>query len=298
MMNFRIIRDGISIMQKFGLRHAFKRYRDLRLINKEDRKRSNLYDKVKPHGLVIKDILGNKMQLDMNDYGIHRDLFLDGIREPIATKHLKNVLSEEDVVLDIGANIGYYVLIESDLCKKVYAVEPVQRNIKYLKKNIELNRKENVEVYEIALGDVKGRKPMNISPRSNLHSFYPIDDVLKKEYIKMDTVDNFLKHKESPTFMRMDVEGYEIYILRGARKTLKKIQRVFIEIHSHIMTDEETKEVIDILKEEGFCPEKIIKYDKPGLSRILSNDYMNKIYQGDKGVYEVFWNKKHKSLKD
>lgn len=289
MIDLKMFKDGITIVSKFGIKHALNRYKDMNLMKKEEKRRTNLYNRIKPKGAVIKNILGNRMQLDMNDYGIHRDLFLDGIKEPMATHHMKEILSENDIVLEIGANIGYYALIESKICKKVYAIEPYPKNIQNLIKNVALNQCKNIEVFGIALGDKKGSQLMNISPKSNWHSFYPIKDAVCKEYVEMDTSDNFLRDKEPPAFIRMDVEGYELYILKGAKETLKQIDRLFIEIHSQIMTLKETRELIRILKKEGFLPEKIIKYDKPLFGRILPNNHIEKIYQGDKGTYEVFF---------
>jgi len=289
MPSLQMIKDGIMIMSRFGLRHALSRYKDFKLMKQEDERKNKVYKKLKPSGEVTKNILGNRMKLDMNDYGIHRDLFLDGIKEPMATNHLMKSLSKNDVVLDIGANIGYYVLIESMLCRRVYAVEPYFKNINYLKTNLELNRRQNVETFEMAMGDIEGHQAMNISERSNWHSFYPIKDVSGKINVKMGTVDNFLKEKEIPSFVRMDVEGYELCILKGMKKSLHKIARLFIEIHASMMTLKETRDLIDILREREFQPELIIKYDKPGFSRILPNDYLKRIYRGDKGIYEVFF---------
>lgn len=294
MLDIKTIKNGIIIAREFGMKHAFRRFKDLILIKMEERRRDRLYRKTKPEGKIIKKILNNKMYLNMDDWGIHRDLFLDGIREPLATHHIMEILTKEDVVLEVGANIGYYALIESDLCRKVYAVEPDPRNAYDLKRTIGLNHRDNIEVFEMALGDTKGEKAMYISPKSNWSSFYPLKGAIKKHHVEMNTVDGFLKDKEFPTIVRMDVEGYEINVLRGMIETLKKTNRIFVEIHSQIMGTEETKELIEILTGAGFKPEKIFKYDRPKLGRILSNDHIDKIYRGDKGVYEVFFVKNRK----
>jgi FkbM family methyltransferase len=290
-IEYQLIKDGLMIAKRFGIKHAIRRAKDLVSVKKEERRRTKLYNEIKPTGKIIKEVIGSKMRLDMNDQGIHRDLFLDGIREPVATKHLTTIMTKNDVVLDIGANIGYYALLEAKLCKKVYAVEPVPSNIVVLKDNINLNNYKNVEVFSLAFGKTRGTEKMYLSPKSNLHSFYRIKDVAGEATINVDTVDNFLKDKENPTIARMDVEGYELNILCGMKETLKKINRLFIEIHSDIMSSEDTKRLIEILNSEGFASDMIIKYDRPGLSRILPDDYIDKIYKGDKGSYEVFFRK-------
>lgn len=291
-IEYQLIKDGLMIMKRFGIRHAIRRTKDLILVKKEEKRRTKLYNEIKPEGTIIREIIGSKMKLDMSDQGIHRDLFLDGIREPVATKHLMGVLTKDDVVLDIGANIGYYVLIEAQLCKKVYAVEPVPSNVIVLKDNIKLNHYNNVEVFSLAFGKTTGIEKMYLSPKSNWHSFYPIKNVVGEVEINVDTVDNFLKDRENPTIVRMDVEGYELNILYGMKETLKKIGKLFMEIHADIMSLEDTRKLIEILNSECFYPELIIKYDRLGLNRILPNNYIDRICKGDKGGYEVFFRKK------
>lgn len=108
---------------------------------------------------TIKKINGSKMYLDINDEGLSHDLISDGVREFYATQKMKKEIKKGDVIVDIGANIGYYALLEARLVGKkgiVYAIEPVPRNIAILKKNIELNNYSNLEVYQLAYGGQKG----------------------------------------------------------------------------------------------------------------------------------------------
>jgi FkbM family methyltransferase len=288
---YQTAKEGLIIAKKFGVKHAFARFKDYLMIKNHNRKSSKLYKKTKQQKSVIKNIMGNKMQLNMDDNGIHMELFLNGLREPAATKHLMEILSRDDVVLEVGANIGYYALIESKLCKKIYAVEPVADNISNLKKNIKLNNYNNIEVYQMAFGENQCEKSIYISQKSNWHSFYKTNNFIKQEKIKMDKIDNFLNNREMPTFIRMDVEGYELAVIKGMEKTLPKIKKMFIEIHSDVMSAKETEELLNILKKENFHPELIIKYDKPGLNKILPNNHIDKIYNGDKGNYEIFFTK-------
>lgn len=291
-MTTKNIKAIIQITKKFGVRYALSRVKDYIKIKHIDRKTLRLYNKTKPQGTIIKTIIGSKMQLNMNDCGIHKDLFLSDIREPAATDYFMKIINKDDIILDIGANIGYYVLIGAKRAKKIYAVEPVPENFQNLNLNLKLNNYSNVETYQIALGDKIGEQEMYLSTKSNWHSFYKPANFIKTIKIKMDTVDNFLKDKITPTFVRMDVEGYETAIIKGMPETLKKIKKMFIEVHSEILSDQETRELLDTIQKAGFSPELIAKYDRPGLSRILSNNHIDKIYQGDEGNYEIFFVKK------
>jgi len=286
-----IIKEGFIIAKSFGISHTFERTIDLFKAKLEEMRKTNLYEKTKPQGFVTVNILGNMMKLDMNDYGIHRDLFLDRIREPIATEYVSKLLKPNDIVVDLGANIGYYVLLEAMRCEKVYAIEPVKQNVDLLKFNVGINGYKNVEIFSLAIGDKNCRAEMNISTNSNLHSFYPVDGCLDKIEVDMITLDDFLINKKRPTFVRMDIEGYELKVLRGMKNTLKSLKKLFIEIHAEIMNINETRELIDILLENEFLPELIVHYDRPKLSKILPNSHLKNIYKGDKGSYEVFFKK-------
>jgi len=91
----------------------------------------------------IVNVLGHKMYLDDLDT-LH--LAINGIWEPLETNLIKNKIKEGDIVLNIGANIGYYTLLIARLVGsngKVFAFEPDLNNFKILKKNIEINNYKN-----------------------------------------------------------------------------------------------------------------------------------------------------------
>lgn len=208
---------------------------------------------------VVREVNNYRMLLSLEDRGIHRDLFLHGKREPLSTDYLLNgnILQEGGVVLDVGANIGYYVLLESKLVGetgKVYAVEPVSANLKALTKNIWLNQCNNVETFRLAMGDRNGVSTIHISEKSNLCSMKRNKQTKfsRAERIRVQTVDSFLKGKEVLSLVRMDVEGYEINVVRGMPETLRKDVNLLMELHGHLMTARETNELMDLLEQNGY----------------------------------------------
>ena len=208
---------------------------------------------------VVKKVNDSFMELNLNDKGISRDLYLYGIREKVATEKMKEILNKDDIVLEIGSNIGYYVLLESKRVSKIYAVEPVPNNFKMLEKNILLNNLKNVETYNISIGDKNGISSIYISDKSNLHSFVSCVGN-KKVDVEMKTLDSFISDKEFPTVLRMDVEGYEYEILKSSKKFLEKMKKgswIFIEIHK--FQSRRAKEVFDIIKDSGFVLETEIQ---------------------------------------
>ena len=210
---------------------------------------------------VEKDVCGSKMRLYFQDKGITRELYAFGKRENFATDLIlnKSLIAPEQIVLDIGANIGYYALMEGKAVGpkgKVYAVEPVPRNFQILRENIRLNSLENVEAFNFALGDKNGSTKMHISNKSNWSRVIKTNIPDKIEEIidvEMKTVDNFIENKPTPSFIRMDVEGYEVNILRGMENLIKNDRlSIFVEFHPQFISNEDKKYFFDVLEGNKF----------------------------------------------
>jgi len=128
-----------------------------------------------PKNGAIVEVNKSKMLVFPKNGAIHEESFLHKKREVSCTEHLigDGVLKEGDVALDAGANIGYYVLIESQLVgpnEKVYAVEPVRGNFELLKKNVQLNNVKNVDTFQVAFGEHNEKSKIYVSNFSNLCS--------------------------------------------------------------------------------------------------------------------------------
>jgi len=194
------------------------------------------------------------------------------------------ILKRGDVVLDIGANIGFYVLIEAGLTGeegKVYAVEPVERNIKFLRANVALNGYKNVEIFKLAFGDHNGKITINIAEAGNLSSINTQPNVryVGKEEVDLMTVDDFLADKHKPKLIRMDVEGSEYEILKGMQRTLKEVKplHVVIELHRCLLGHKKTMEIIKIFKDNGFKV-KFLASDQKILENVVITALKRKIY--------------------
>ena len=184
---------------------------------------------------MLVNVNGIKLELDEKRKGIDSDLIKNGIREKFAYYFLMKYLNKDDVVLDIGANIGYYSLSMSKRVKNVIACEPVTDNYNRLKNNIRLNKVKNIKTLKIALGDTFKYDTIFLNKCCNLCSFNIKSD--KGEIVKVSTVDLLNKDYDF-NFLRMDAEGYEFEILKGAEKFLKKDNiRLMIEVHPHLLSD-------------------------------------------------------------
>ncbi len=209
------------------------------------------------NGSFVATIQGSKMKLG-SEGGISRDLLYNGLREPYATKKFSRYIKPGDVVIDIGANIGYYALQEARLVGeygKVYAIEPVGESVRRLKNNIALNYYRNIEVFEMAVGDRNGDATLFVNEESNLSG---LSDIAHRDYqqcclVPLITLDKFIEGKRHPDVIRMDVEGYEYEIVKGMKGLLMQdIPLIlFIEFHLDIL-GEKVKWLARLLRDGGF----------------------------------------------
>ncbi len=170
-----------------------------------------------------KRIHGYRMELDPDDRGLSRTLILFGKREREHQLMLERVLMPGMTVFDVGANIGYYALMEARLVGaggRVVALEPSPDNVQRLRRNLELNRVANVAVLDKAVSDRPGRRRFFLADQSNLHTFHDTGSAaphLSGRSIEVDctTVPELAAEFGAPDLIRMDVEGHEVEVLGG-----------------------------------------------------------------------------------
>ncbi|MDP7486313.1 MAG: FkbM family methyltransferase, partial [Dehalococcoidia bacterium] len=110
-----------------------------------------------------KRVFNYSLYLDTSDKGLSRTLFLFGRREIDHYKMLQEILEPGMQILDIGANIGYYAVMESLAIGpngKITAIEPMPPNIEMLKRNVALNSASNIEVIHGAVSESTGTGQM------------------------------------------------------------------------------------------------------------------------------------------
>jgi FkbM family methyltransferase len=213
----------------------------------------------------IVEVNGYKMLLIPNDEGISTELLLFKTHEPLSTQILKKLLKSGMICIDIGANIGYYALLERKIVGekgKVIAIEPSPINFYYLRKNLALNKFNDVEVFNYAISNFDGECFfLHDKYHSNLSRVVSNKDVGKYcgaqlFKVRCKSLDSFLK--EYPLkridLIRMDVEGHEVEVINGAYQTLKTYNPVlFIEIHRSILGLNKTLKLLKTLEEVGYA---------------------------------------------
>jgi FkbM family methyltransferase len=215
---------------------------------------------------VKKNILGKPMLLEPRLGGIHQELFLYGRRETECTAFLPNWIPAGAIVADVGANIGYYALIESDRAAKVYAIEPSPQNLNLLKDNLALNNcTDRVEVHQIAISNNSGKALFTTSEVPNHHRLLGHSEKTPKNVIevKATTLDEFIGDRDVDV-IRMDIQGAEWLVLQGMKKILerKKPLRLFIEVHNRRIGNYggDARTMYDFLFGQGFRIRAIVLF--------------------------------------
>jgi FkbM family methyltransferase len=145
-------------------------------------------------------------------------------------KHISKIFNPKsgDVVLDVGAYIGYpYTLKSAKLVGnrgKVISIEPDPRNFRILAMNVKSNKLSNVILLNVAVSDKDGESPFYVRKRpmvSRMQLCHKIpSDILETIRVKTRSIDSILEAYNIPNvdWVKIDVEGAEMLCLKGARK--------------------------------------------------------------------------------
>lgn len=182
---------------------------------------------------------GYKMILDKDDI-MQLSLFP---YEPVETDLVKQHVKEHDVVVDVGANMGYYTLLMAKLNAIVHAFEPEPTNFALLKKNVELNNFTNVKLYNKAASNTNRKAKLVLADYgTGQHALDNSKFGTRTIDVETTTID-----LENVAFAKIDVEGAELLVLKGM-KTLPR--KMLVEFNT------------DNLKEHDATPTEFFNYVK------------------------------------
>jgi FkbM family methyltransferase len=247
----------------------------------------NVVGKINREKFKIINVNGSPMWVYLGDPGISRDLYLYRTREKFSVQFFEKFVKDDDVVVDIGANIGYYVLLEHRIATRgqIFACEPVPFNRTLLERNLELNGIKDVQVLPLAFGDgEEGEREFYIYDRINWASFHNNagSKIVKTITVKTTTVDAFTDQYLGgrwPTLLRMDVEGHEYEIIKGAQRVLAQSPnlKIFMEIHPHLLSAEKLDEMLTTLERHNFEVAGIVNDGPPHEYPFLNDRIWNSI---------------------
>ena len=197
--------------------------------------------------ICTRRLFGHEMHLDVSRSSTHRLLYLMGERFVPERRLLAGLVSPRMTVVDVGANIGYYLLLFEHLLKgqgRVVCIEPSRENLVELRRNIAANQLTNAAVHAVAVGALGGQARL----RSGLNGFVNEDEGAE---VPLHTLDSLLDGHVD--LVKIDVEGYEGHVIEGCVfSTLKRHHPVlFLELHP------------GIVKRFGRSPEEVVALLRP-----------------------------------
>ena len=143
---------------------------------------------------------------------------------------MKRIIKPGMVVVDVGANIGFYTLLMADLVGPkgtVYAFEPERNNYNHLKKVC--GDRYNIKVNRYAIGEKSGETNLFISDDLNVdHLAYNDGGRRRRERVLSISLDKYFENNKKIDFVKIDTQGYEHYVLKGMTKLIAKWSKIMI----------------------------------------------------------------------
>jgi FkbM family methyltransferase len=186
---------------------------------------------------------GMKWSLASSGNGFRR-----GMREPQRMVFLDALVHPEDVVWDVGAHYGYVALLMARRVGptgRLHAFEPARRSRWYLSRHMRWNGLANVTVHPYALSDFDGASNFGGSDSSQLFALGGGDERVQ---VRRGTTLVRSGACAAPTFLKVDVEGAEASVLKGALEVLPQDARAFVATHSQ----EEYDACVSLMASAGF----------------------------------------------
>lgn len=161
--------------------------------------------------------------------------------EPHMVQLFKTLIKPDDVVADIGANIGLTTLLFSDLAKYVYAFEACSSTYDILQKNLKSNNIQNVQGINFGIGQKS--ETLTITFATNNRSGGFVSNKIQPmkghttEDINIKTLDDFFTEIPPPNFIKIDVEGFEQNVVRGGSSLLETYRPTVVMEMNHFCLD-------------------------------------------------------------
>jgi FkbM family methyltransferase len=200
---------------------------------------------------IYRNQYGVILRLDLTDL-IQRSIYYD-TWECDELNLLIDVMRPEDVMLDIGANIGLFSMVgarAAGVAGEVHAFEPVPENCDRFAENLQLNGFANVRLNQMAVADHRGQVRLAIdagmasssgSNTSGCFTMSKLTNPVREIVAPVDTIDSYAEQhlrERQIRFVKIDVEGAEAAVLKGMRSTLAahRADIVLLEVNLYTLS--------------------------------------------------------------
>ena len=169
------------------------------------------------------------------------------VYEPLATEGAA-------VLFDVGANAGYFAILRclENPALRAYCFEPHPKTFVALRRNIALNGLDDrITAVQAAVGDQEGALELGLPIGSSMGVVQgpgAIDTTGGRVPVRGITLDSFVRANVRPDLLKIDVEGHEAHVLRGATRVLEAVGALIMEVH----TADLHRECLGLLEAAGF----------------------------------------------
>jgi FkbM family methyltransferase len=153
------------------------------------------------------------------------------------------------VCWDVGANVGFYTLLLAELVGpqgKVFAFEPLPHSVDLLRRHVEMNGHRNVRIFPCALADFDGEASFDPGPNPSMGRI-AASGSLRVPCARADTL-LAIGEVEAPDVIKIDVEGAEAAVLRGACQAMERHPVILLATHGAQVH----RECLDLLMAAGY----------------------------------------------
>lgn len=198
---------------------------------------SFVYDSVFHAGYTDKELsttyFGAKLTFPARDFTITPGL-VGGFYERFELELFESIVKQSHHLIDVGGNIGLYSIIAGLNGAVVDAFEPVPENQKYLSKNVIANDLTGkVTLHKKAVGAKKEKAQIYLSAKNiGTHSLSShAVSALNSISVDVITLDDYFRDAKDIDLLKVDVEGYDGFVVEGGRKLIQKFKpTIFIEL--------------------------------------------------------------------
>lgn len=177
-------------------------------------------------------VSGTRLLIKTGAHGATGNLYV-GLLDFVGLAFILHFMRKGDVFVDVGANIGSYSILAASCGADVIAMEPVPQTYEQLLDNVNINRfQNNITPKNMGVGSHPGVLLFSSAFGPLNHVLAPGETIADVTTVKVDTLDSVVRHGAS--MIKIDVEGYETEVIRGAANLLeqKSLQVVLIELLS------------------------------------------------------------------
>ena len=216
---------------------------------------------------------------------LSNEIMINGVYEEEELNLISNIIDKE-IFIDVGANIGNHTLYFRNSFKKIYSFEPHPKTYKLLQFNTE--DIPNIEVFNFGLSNLKKKLNILFQSVKNVAGQGFQNEHKQGHEVFFERFDDLYNFENSISFIKIDVEGNELDVLRSMKKNLENNSPI-ISLEFDMKNFTNNNEIISFLRELGYKKFYFFKTNKPLGTRIrdIFVNFFKIIFMGYRNEIEL-----------